>query len=103
MKFNFKKTLIEPFENKKINVPSVKNIMLLKQANTYETYLKLEKDQCDSLAKNVIKIVIPAMVAIGSMGVSAHEYVKTLQVHSKFYNDAIRLINEAAVEDVLNK
>lgn len=45
MKIDIKKDIIDPIKNEKIDNPTAKEIVLLKENDTYEEYNKLRNEQ----------------------------------------------------------
>lgn len=75
MKISIKKTFIDPLTEKKIKVPSVKNIMLLKEAETYDKFNALVEKQNKVTFKSLWKIGAPIVIGAVSIGTAACEYI----------------------------
>lgn len=103
MKLNIKKTFIDPLTEKKIKVPSVKNIMLLKGAGTYDKFNDIVNKQSKVTSKSLWKIGAPIAVGLLSVGTAACEYAAMRIRNEQCYDDAELLINEAAVYNEIEK
>lgn len=96
MKFNIKKTLIDPITEKKIKVPTVKDIMLLKEAGTYDKFNEIVEKQNKTTFGSIWKVATPVIAGAASIGVAAYEYISMRFKNGKCKDAAELLINEAA-------
>lgn len=99
MRLNIKKTLVDPLISKKIKVPTSKDIMLLRGNETYETFNKTVEAQKDATVGSSWKITIPIAVSVSGLCVAAYEYIRMRIKNDQYYDDAERLLNEAAADN----
>lgn len=104
MNFNIKKTLIDPLLNKKIKIPSVKNIVLLKSAGRYEEFEELIDSQKHNLFEKPWVRIVPGL-AIGVLGIGSAVigYINTRRENEDLYDEAELMLNEAAADYEINK
>lgn len=95
MKFNVKKTLIDPLISKKIEVPEVKNVMFLKDAGMYEAFNEIVGKQRDVMFGRPWKMITPVVISIVGFGGAAWEYGSRLVESGKLQDTAKLMINEA--------
>lgn len=103
MNFNIKKTLVDPLINKKIKIPSVKNIVLLKSADKFEEFKELIDTQKQNLFEKPWIRIVPGL-AIGALGIgsAAIGYVNTSRENADLYDKAELMLNEAAANYEIN-
>lgn len=97
MKFDVKKTLVDPLVSKKIEVPEVKNVMFLKKAGMYDAFNSLINEQHDVMFGKPWKLVGPALVGIAGFGGAAWEYGSRLVKSDRLRDAAKTMIVEAEV------
>ena len=97
MKFNLKKSVIDPLISKKIEVPEVKNVMFLKNAGTYEAFNEVVAKQRDVMFGKPWKLVTPVVISIVGFGGAAWEYGSRLVESGKLQDTAKLMINEVEV------
>lgn len=102
MKFNVKKSLVDPLVSKKIEVPEVKNVMFLKNAGTYDAFNELVAKQHDVMFGKPWKLVTPVVISIIGVGGAAWEYGSRLVESDKLQDAAKLMINEAEAFTKLN-
>lgn len=104
MSFNIKKALIDPLLNKKIKIPSVKNIVLLKSADRYEEFGELIDSQKQNLFEKPWMRIVPGL-AIGALGIGSAVigYINTRRENEDLYDKAELMLNEAAADYEINK
>lgn len=99
MKVDLKKIFVDPFVTKKIKVPSVKNIMALREAGNYEKFKNLMSEQNDKIFKNSKNVIVPAIIGIFGLGAAVVGYAKAVNENVLYLDESELLINESIVDN----
>lgn len=104
MKFDIKKTFIDPLIDKKIGIPSVKNIVLLKSADKYDEFQDLVSEQRDNMFEKPWTRIVPGLVmAAVSIGTSLVGYISIRKRNDELHDEAELMLNEALADIELFK
>ena len=101
MKIDIKKDIIDPIKNEKIDNPTAKEIVLLKDNDTYEEYNELRNEQKEELS-SIVKIIVPAVLGLIALGVSIWNYASA-RIKNKEYNESAELLINEAQADSMKK
>lgn len=102
MKIDIKKDIIDPIKNEKIDNPTAKEIVLLKENDTYEEYNELRNEQKEELSNNIVKIIVPAILGLIALGISTWNYASA-RIKNKEYNESAELLINEAQADSMKK